>query len=142
MISFVLFASAAAAALVLVLRRFLNPFKRPGVTLTPLRGPPRTSPLFGVTRLIRLSPNPREIYATWVKEYGSVFRIPLPFGSEAVVVTDPKAVAHIFGKDTFVYVKTPGLRVVTERVIGKGVLWVEGEDHRKYVGVCSARTSD
>lgn len=130
----ILFASAGTAVLALILfklSKFLNPFKPSGFSLTPLRGPPRISPIFGVTRLIRLSPNPKAVYGAWTKEYGSVYRISLPFGSEAIVVTDLKAVAHIFGKDTFGYVKTPGLRAVIEKVIGRGVLWVEGEDHRR-----------
>lgn len=86
---------------------------------------------------MRLSKDPKAIYERWSKQYGSVYRIPLPFGDEAVVVSDVKAVSHIFSKDTFTYVKTPGLRAVIERVIGRGVLWVEGEDHRRQVGFCA-----
>ncbi|PPQ88908.1 hypothetical protein CVT25_009143 [Psilocybe cyanescens] len=104
---------------------------KPGSQTVRLRGPPKANFFFGVARLVRLSPHPHILYENWANRYGSVYHIPLLLGSEAVVVSDLKAVAHIFSKDTYTYVRTPGFRAIIDQVIGRGLLWVEGEVHRR-----------
>ncbi|KDR74239.1 hypothetical protein GALMADRAFT_572553 [Galerina marginata CBS 339.88] len=123
--------ASACTALFLVLSALFKKLNSSKLTsTTPLSGPPRKS-LFGVTRQIRVSPNPKAFYEEWFNQYGTIYRIPLPFGTEAVVISDLKAATHIFAKDTFTYVRSAGLRLLIERLIGRGLLFVEGDDHRK-----------
>lgn len=104
---------------------------KPGPQKVRLRGPSKDNFLFGVARLIRLSRYPNIVFENWANRYGSVYRVPLILGSEAVVVSDLKAVAHIFSKDTYTYVRSPGFRAIIDQVIGRGLLWVEGDVHRR-----------
>jgi len=105
-----------------------------------IRGPASSSLLFGITGELTHSKDPILLYAKWAKEYGSVYHVPTALGTHAVVVCDMKAAAHIFAKDTFVYVKTPGMRLIIEKLVGKGVIWVEGEAHRRYTCHCTLTT--
>ena len=102
-------------------------------TILNIRGPTSSSLLFGITRELTHSKDPTLLYSKWAKEYGSVYRVPTALGTQAVMVCDVKAAAHVFAKDTFVYVKTPGMRYVIEKLVGKGVIWAEGEAHRRYI---------
>ncbi|KAF8164731.1 cytochrome P450 [Crassisporium funariophilum] len=98
---------------------------------TQLRGPPSKSLLFGMSSHIRLSQDAKALYQGWYDEYGSVYRYATPFGTEAVVVSDFKAAVKILAKDTFGYVKTPELRFIVEHLIGRGVVWAEGDSHKR-----------
>ncbi|KAF4616071.1 hypothetical protein D9613_011336 [Agrocybe pediades] len=122
--------AASVSALVYLL--FKSLFRRiKSFKSTGLRGPPRRSLILGETGYIRLSPDPKLIYKEWARQYGPVFRIALPAGSEAIIVTDSKAATQILSKDTYSYVKTVGLRAVIERLVGRGVLWAEGDEHKR-----------
>jgi hypothetical protein len=61
----------------------------------------RLSVLWGQGRHLREAEAGRydgaaDIFESWVDQYGSVFTSPGPLGMSDVVVTDPKAVAHIY----------------------------------------------
>ncbi|KAF8164721.1 cytochrome P450 [Crassisporium funariophilum] len=98
---------------------------------TQLRGPISKSLLFGMSNHLLLSQDPKAIYQEWYNEYGSVYRIATTFGRDAVVVSDLKAAVHVLAKDTSVYVKPSELRYVIEHLIGRGVVWAEGESHKR-----------
>lgn len=102
------FLLAASIALVYKVTRILHARAR----TTQLRGPAASSWLFGVSKDTRLGDS-GELYEAWANEYGSVYHVPAVAGSKKVVVTDPKAVAHVFAHDTFTYVQTP----VTKRAL-------------------------
>jgi hypothetical protein len=66
----------------------------------------RESILFGQSEVLRKAD--RECAAPaiqegWVNEYGSVFKRPMALGSDAVILTDPKAVAHFYGGGETIY---------------------------------------
>ena len=42
-------------------------------------------------------------FEQWEKEYGSVYRVPLIFGTSNVVICDLKAATHVHAKDTYTY---------------------------------------
>ncbi|KAI0773614.1 cytochrome P450 [Fomes fomentarius] len=98
---------------------------------TPLAGPPRPSWLFGVSRLVVNNPNASTIYEEWVDKYGSVFLAPAPLGSKRVILTDPKAIAHFYSVETWTYVNTKLSRVAIENLFGRGLLWAEGDSHKR-----------
>ncbi|KAF8812724.1 cytochrome P450 [Phlegmacium glaucopus] len=98
---------------------------------TPLKGPANPSFLFGYYRHINEVEDPGAVYDEWAVEYGPAFRVPGGFGSSRVVICDPKANAHFYSKETFGYIQTKLSRVFIENLFGRGLLWAEGESHRR-----------
>jgi len=70
-------------------------------------------------------------FEDWTKKYGPAYEIPGPFGSNQVVICDPKAMAHFYGGDTWNYVQPAMVRIFLENLIGKGLLIAEGESHKR-----------
>ncbi|KAI6040779.1 cytochrome P450 [Pisolithus marmoratus] len=98
---------------------------------TKLRGPKSPSLLFGVGKEIFKSPDMGAMFEEWSKEYGVAYEIPMMFGQKRTVLCDPKAVAHLFTKDTWSYVIIPGLKAIMAKQFGKGLFCAEGESHRR-----------
>ncbi|KAG2096080.1 cytochrome P450 [Suillus discolor] len=117
---------AALWALVKVLRML-----RWRVKTTQLLGPPRTSLVYGVSRDLASSHDRAATYERWATEYGVVYMIPSVLGQTNVVLCDPKAIAHFYARETWTYVKTPLTLAFLESSIGKGLLWSQGETHRR-----------
>lgn len=72
---------------------------------TTLPGPPSESWLFGVSRQV-FNGDSGVLYEQWSKEYGPVFQVPGVMGQRRTVITDPKALAHFFGKQGVGYVNS------------------------------------
>ncbi|KAF4616127.1 hypothetical protein D9613_011263 [Agrocybe pediades] len=96
-----------------------------------LRGPKNESFLFGLYRLINEAEDPGALYEDWSLQYGPAFNVPGGFGSTRIVICDPRANAHFYSKETFGYVQTKLSRVFIENLFGRGLLWAEGESHRR-----------
>ncbi len=92
--------------------------RRSGGAQTPLRGPPTTSWLWGVSKFLAASSNQAQIYEQWANQYGRVYRVPDVLGTSRVVLCDPKAVAQFYSKGTFTYVHTTLARIVIEAFVG------------------------
>ncbi|KAJ7701726.1 cytochrome P450 [Mycena metata] len=69
------------------------------------------------------------VLGEWATRYGSVFAIPSIFGSKNIVLTDPKAIAHFYSKDTYGYIQAPHFKRFFGRFIGRGLFWAEGDSH-------------
>ncbi|KAJ7689468.1 hypothetical protein B0H17DRAFT_864409, partial [Mycena rosella] len=74
--------------------------------------------LFGMMPRLMSAPDSGAIYEEWAISYGSVFSVPSFFGSRRVVLADPKAINHFFGKETYGYMQTPQGKRFVERLIG------------------------
>ncbi|KAI5985861.1 cytochrome P450 [Pisolithus albus] len=98
---------------------------------TKLRGPKGSSLLFGVSKELFKSPDTGSMFEAWSKEYGVAYELPMLLGQKRIILCDPKAVAYLFSRDTRSYVGTPGHKAAVARMIGKGLLWAEGESHRR-----------
>ncbi|KAG6333009.1 hypothetical protein ID866_6077 [Astraeus odoratus] len=98
---------------------------------TDLRGPSSRSIIFGVGEDLLDSSDPGAVYEAWAREYGGVYEIPMALGERRTVLCDPKAITHFFSKDTSTYVGTPMVKAAILRGVGKGVLWADGEIHRR-----------
>ncbi|KAF9070794.1 cytochrome P450 [Rhodocollybia butyracea] len=96
-----------------------------------LQGPPRASLIWGQSRYIRSASDVGQIYEEWATKYGCIFKVPLALGRSKVVLCDPRAISSFYSKETFVYVGTPIAKWFIGNVFGKGLLWAEGEDHRR-----------
>lgn len=124
-----LWQAAAVLAAVYFAQRFVRAHRK-AARETPLACPPRQSWLFGIRNLIA-NPDSGSIYEAWIDEYGSVYRVPAPLGSTRVILTDPKAIAHFYSVETWTYVQTKLARVAIEGLLGRGLLWAEGESHKR-----------
>ncbi|KAG0695944.1 cytochrome P450 [Suillus ampliporus] len=117
---------AALCALVKVLRAL-----RWRLKTTQLQGPPRSSLVYGVANDLISSKDSAAMYEHWAMEYGAVYMIPTVLGQTRLVLCDPRALAHFYARETWTYVKTPfGLRLI-EAMVGRGLLWSQGESHRR-----------
>ncbi|KAK7448083.1 hypothetical protein VKT23_013840 [Stygiomarasmius scandens] len=99
--------------------------------LTPLKGPPRQSLLFGVLKYVNQAPDSGAVYEEWASKYGLVYQIPGVLGSKRVVLMDPKAVAHFYARETTTYVQTGMAKSFITRMFGNGILVAEGESHKR-----------
>lgn len=84
---------------------------------TPLYGPPRHSLIWGVNRMLMTSPDRISILEQWMSKYGAVYKIPAPLGKEVVVFGDPKAIAHVYGRETYGYNQTSFARSAIEQLV-------------------------
>ena len=48
-----------------------------------------------------------------------------------LVVADPLALSHVETKNAYNFVKSPVIRPIVERILGRSLAWVEGDDHRR-----------
>ncbi|KAJ6523702.1 cytochrome P450 [Mycena vulgaris] len=68
-------------------------------------------------------------YGRWTKLLGPVYRIKSAlWQDDVVVISDHAAVKHIFGR-AYTYVKSPAFQPVVVKVVGRGVVWAEGDEH-------------
>ncbi|KAK1220157.1 hypothetical protein PQX77_017096 [Marasmius sp. AFHP31] len=99
--------------------------------VTPLDGPSSKNKIFGLTKELQTSEDVGKLYEDWATEYGSVYKVPTSLGTEKIMLLDPKAISHFYSKETFVYVGTPLAKQFIARFFGRGLLWAEGESHRR-----------
>ncbi|KAJ6454287.1 cytochrome P450 [Mycena vitilis] len=106
-------------------------FWRRGSTTTKLCGPPSTSLIMGLTGFILQSPDISISYEEWAARYGAAYEVPIAFGRKKVVLTDPKAVVHFYSSERSVYTKAEDTRLFIGKIFGRGVLWAEGDMHKR-----------
>ncbi|THH19339.1 hypothetical protein EW146_g1797 [Bondarzewia mesenterica] len=71
-----------------------------------------------------------EMYNRWTSEVGPLFKIKAAFfHGDVVVAVDNAAAGHIFSQSER-YVKAPMFRPIVVKLLGKGLVWAEGEEHR------------
>ncbi|KAJ6582927.1 cytochrome P450 [Mycena vulgaris] len=73
-----------------------------------------------------------QMYSVWSRSFGGLFKIKgALFHPDIIVATDHAAVHHIFANSDL-YVKSPAFRPPISNLIGKGLVWAEGDDwHRQ-----------
>lgn len=89
---------------------------------TRLRGPPSPSFVYGCAKVVQEADDHALPFEQWANEFGPVYNLPSPMGASVVVVMDPKAIAHIYGRDTYGYHQMPLGRVLLERVVSSSCL--------------------
>ncbi|EIM87146.1 cytochrome P450 [Stereum hirsutum FP-91666 SS1] len=71
-----------------------------------------------------------EKYVDWMRSVGSLYRIKTAFfGQDAIVVIDNAAAQHIFQYSER-FVKAPAFRPLIVKLLGKGLPWAEGDEHK------------
>ncbi|KAH7906851.1 cytochrome P450, partial [Hygrophoropsis aurantiaca] len=48
-----------------------------------------------------------------------------------VILYDPKAIAHFYARETYTYVLSPLSRNMIETITGRGLLWSQGDSHKR-----------
>ncbi|KAJ3514174.1 hypothetical protein NLJ89_g2526 [Agrocybe chaxingu] len=109
-----------------IFRLALNEWTSP---LRNIRGPPNPSFFYGNQRQLFEAEN-TVTEEKWIEEYGSTFKYTGFFGSNALYVADTKAVNHIL-TETHVYQKPSWLQYIFIRILGAGLVVVEGDKHQK-----------
>ncbi|KLT39531.1 cytochrome P450 [Cutaneotrichosporon oleaginosum] len=66
----------------------------------------------------------------WIADFGNAFRYRTLFGKPRICLADPVAIAHI-AQHTYDYHKAGPTVYALELVLGRGLLTVEGDDHRR-----------
>ncbi|KAF9068332.1 cytochrome P450 [Rhodocollybia butyracea] len=71
-----------------------------------------------------------EMYVKWAESFGLVYRVKAAlFQFDIVIVGDDSAAQHIL-QNSDSYGKAPAFLRMISRLLGKGVVWAEGEVHR------------
>lgn len=92
---------------------------------TPVRGPPRSSLLFGCWAETNELHDCNGTYQKWTDEYGVVVDVPMPLGIKRFVLMDPKAIASFFAKDTCEYVMSKASKLAIESLVRAPMLQVK-----------------
>ncbi|KAJ7137572.1 cytochrome P450 [Mycena crocata] len=121
-----LFASVAAYAVYLVLKavyaELVSPFRL-------LPGPKSTHWFWGNLKDM-VNDKAFALDNQWFKQYGRTIKIHLFFGKMSLRTADIKAMQHILSH-TQVYQKSAGERAGLRRVVGPGILAMEGDAHKQ-----------
>ncbi|KAJ3801770.1 cytochrome P450 [Lentinula aff. detonsa] len=67
----------------------------------------------------------------WQRIYGDIVRIKASFGSEQLLVADPKALQHILCSG-YKWRRSPVRREMGRLTSGKGLAWADGETHKRH----------
>ena len=72
---------------------------------------------FEVADLIEKAEDSGSLYENWAIEYGVVYKVPALLGSWCVILCDPKAIAHFYVRETFLYMNiTSSMRLIANMV--------------------------
>ncbi|EKM53352.1 uncharacterized protein PHACADRAFT_259665 [Phanerochaete carnosa HHB-10118-sp] len=65
------------------------------------------------------------------KQYGGIARVRGSLGGESLWISDPKALQYIYVTSGYRFTKTPERRALSRLHSGHGLVWADGEDHKK-----------
>ncbi|KAJ2914206.1 hypothetical protein MD484_g6197, partial [Candolleomyces efflorescens] len=103
-----------------------------GNVTSPLRhlpGPPSKGFIWGNLKEIVDAEN-SVLHEKWIEEYGSTITYKGLFGMHRLYTTDLKAINHVL-MNSYIYQKPGPARYGLEQILGKGVLVVEEDAHKK-----------
>lgn len=146
-----LMGSTACVSVLIPVSLYLLQVYRQRKRATRIRGPQSPSWLFGFANTVNSAAIITELYEHWAREYGPVYKVPHVLGLSRVILWDPKAISHFFARDTWLYNQTPfnkaAVRTIVclftslysykimirfcDRQVGRGVLWADGEIHKR-----------
>ncbi|KAK0496994.1 cytochrome P450 [Armillaria luteobubalina] len=68
----------------------------------------------------------------WHGQYGDIVRVRAPLGEDRLLVSDPKALQYIYQTSGYGFIKPPGRKELGRLINGTGILYVEGDDHKRH----------
>ncbi|KAF9061341.1 cytochrome P450 [Rhodocollybia butyracea] len=96
-----------------------------------LRGPPKTSLLFGLDYELQLQEEFNGLESQWYKEYGTAYRGSTYYGEDMLMVSDPKALLYICNASGYRFPKPQDVRHITQYLMGSGITTVEDQVHNR-----------
>ncbi|GAA5971155.1 hypothetical protein JCM11641_004165 [Rhodosporidiobolus odoratus] len=120
-------ASVPLFGLYIVVQTVIRPRRS---SLRDLPGPPPDSFFFGSMARI-FAEEPGESHVRWMKQYGGAFRYSAIAGDQRLVINDPTALNYILLSNAYDYPKPEEVRGELAMILGKGILFAEGDDHRR-----------
>ncbi|KAJ3748394.1 cytochrome P450 [Lentinula detonsa] len=67
----------------------------------------------------------------WQRTYGDVVRFRASFGTDQLMVADPKALQHVMQSSGYKWRKSPVRREIARLTSGKGLAWADGDVHTR-----------
>ncbi|CAB4433319.1 unnamed protein product [Rhizophagus irregularis] len=67
----------------------------------------------------------------WIKKYGNIIKVHGIFNEPIVFVADPKIIQDISVTRAYDFIKPPGLLADSIAVAGRGLIYAEGDDHKR-----------
>ncbi|GAA6010303.1 hypothetical protein JCM11491_006257 [Sporobolomyces phaffii] len=119
--------SIPATGLYLAYSIFISPLRS---SLRDVPGPDRASLLWGNMERIFES-EPGRVHIELNEQYGGAVRYHGFLGNQRLVLFDPAALNHVLLSNCYEYPKPEEVRGDLAMILGKGVLFAEGEDHRR-----------
>ncbi|KAK0484070.1 cytochrome P450 [Armillaria novae-zelandiae] len=68
----------------------------------------------------------------WQGQYGDIVRVRAPLGEDRLLVSDPKALQYIYQASGYGFIKPPGRKELGRLITGTGILYVEGDHHKRH----------
>ncbi|KAF8829537.1 hypothetical protein HHX47_DHR3000654 [Lentinula edodes] len=93
-------------------------------------GPEPTSFMLGNLREILQQPAGLAEFE-WQRKYGDVVRFRASFGTDQLMVADPKALQHVLQSSGYKWRKSPVRREIARLTSGKGLAWADGDVHTR-----------
>ena len=57
------------------------------------------------------------VYEEWAEQYGVVFSTPIALGKTRVILCDPKAIQHLYSKETYGYIQSPMTKIFINNMV-------------------------
>ncbi|KAF9072372.1 cytochrome P450 [Rhodocollybia butyracea] len=115
------------AVIMLVIITFV--LKRRDSSLSNLRGPAPSSYILGHEYELTQQSDVGKLEFAWLEKYGPTMRVFGCFSEEVLMIADPMGLQHILQSQN--YPKTKDIRLIAERVFGRGLLWATGNAHHR-----------
>ncbi|KAL1746482.1 cytochrome P450 [Schizophyllum fasciatum] len=94
-------------------------------------GPVSRCPLLGnLPELLRCPA--AELEFEWQRRYGGVVKYHGAFGEQLLMISDPVAVQYVAQTSGYAFVRPSDRKEVSRQLLGRGILTVEGHDHRRH----------
>ncbi|KAG8750764.1 hypothetical protein FRC14_000249 [Serendipita sp. 396] len=95
-----------------------------------IKSPPGGSFVLGHMPISRKVPTVGAWHRDQLRKYGHVFVYKVFFNQDRLCTTDPKALQHVLN-NSFIYQKPSENRYILSRLLGNGLLFVEGDIHKR-----------
>ncbi|KAK0434770.1 cytochrome P450 [Armillaria borealis] len=68
----------------------------------------------------------------WQGQYGDIVRVRAALGEDRLLVSDPKTLQYIYQTSRYRFIKPPGRKELGRLLNGTGILFAEGDDHKRH----------
>ncbi|KAG7442653.1 cytochrome P450 [Guyanagaster necrorhizus] len=101
------------------------------ISLANIPGPQSKSFLYG-NLLELLRGQASDVDFKWQAMYGDIIRVQGHLGEDRLLVLDPKALQYIYHTSGYRFIKPPGRKALGRLMTGPGILFAEGDDHKRH----------